>query len=126
VTVSFIGAFLPWPGATGCTAVRWGMRGFHEALKADLKGTNLSATLVAPSVVETEYWQKNRTRRPITPAWIPLLNPEEVAHACLDAVLSRQSIVVLPKGMRLLRVLRHLVPGWVDRVMQRSTGVTRN
>jgi short-subunit dehydrogenase len=126
VTVTFIGAFLPWPGATGCTAVRWGMRGFHEAIKADLGGTNLSATLVAPSVVETEYWQKNRTRKPVTPAWIPLLNPEEVARASLNAALSRKSILVLPKGMRLLRILRHFIPGWVDRVMQRSTGLTRN
>jgi uncharacterized protein len=126
VTVTFIGAFLPWPGATGCTAVRWGMRGFHEAIKADLKGTNLSATLVAPSVVETEYWQKNQTRKPVTPAWVPLLNVEEVARASLNAVLSRKSILILPKGMRVLRILHHIVPGWVDRVMQRSTRLTRN
>jgi len=98
VTITFIGAFLPWPGATGCTAVRWGMRGFHEAIKSDLRGTNSSATLVAPSVVETEYWQKNRTRKPVTAAWIPLLNTEEVARASLNAVLSRKSILILPQG----------------------------
>ncbi len=62
--VTFIGAFLPWPGATGCTAVRWGMRGFHEALRADLRGTNLSATLVAASAVETEYWDKTERECP--------------------------------------------------------------
>ena len=125
VTMTFIGAFLPWPGATGCTAVRWGMRGFHEAIRADLRGTNLTATLVAPSAVETEYWHKNRTRKPVTPAWIPLLNSQEVARASLNAVLSRKSILILPQGMRLLRILHYLVPGWVDRVLQRSTGLTR-
>ena len=66
--VTFIGAFLPWSGATGCTAARWGMRGLHEALRADLRGTDLSATLLATSTVETEYWDKNRTRKPIPPA----------------------------------------------------------
>jgi short-subunit dehydrogenase len=126
VTVSFIGAFLPWPGATGCTAVRWGMRGFHEANRADLRGTNLTATLVAPSAVHTEYWKKHRTRQPVTPAWIPVLSPEEVARASLDAVLKRKSVLILPKGMRLLRILHFFVPRWVDRVMKRSTGLTRN
>jgi uncharacterized protein len=123
--VTFIGAFLPWPGATGCIAVRWGMRGFHEALKADLRGTNLSATLVAASAVETEYWHKNRTPKPVPPAWIPILKPEDVAHAALNALLSRKSVLVLPMGMRLLRTLHHLTPGLVDRVMQRATRLTR-
>jgi short-subunit dehydrogenase len=126
VNVTFIGAFLPWPGATGCTAVRWGMRGLHEAIRADLRGTNLSATLVAPSAVETEYWHKNRTRQPVTPGWIPLLKSEEVARASLDAVLGRKSILIVPRGMRFLRILHYFFPGWVDRVMQRSTGLIRN
>jgi uncharacterized protein len=123
--VTFIGAFLPWPGATGCTAVRWAMRGLHEALTADLRGTNLSTTLVAASAVETEYWQKNRTRRPVTPAWIPVLKPEVVARASLNALLSRKSILVLPAGMQLLRGLHHFIPGLIDRVMQQSTRLTR-
>jgi uncharacterized protein len=125
VTVTFIGAFLPWPGATGCTAVRWGMRGLHEAIRADLRGTNLSTTLVAPSVVDTEYWHKNHTRMPVTPAWIPLLNSEDVAHATLNAVVNRKPLLVLPRTMRFLRLLHHLVPAWVDQVMQRSTRLTR-
>jgi short-subunit dehydrogenase len=124
--VTFIGAFLPWAGATGCTAARWGMRGFHEALRADLRETNLSATLVAASAVETEYWIKNQTRMPITPAWIPILTPEEVARAALDALLNRKSILVLPRAMRFLRVIHYLLPGWVDGVMRESAGLTRN
>jgi short-subunit dehydrogenase len=124
--VTFIGAFLPWPGATGCTAVRWGMRGFHEALRADLRDTNLSATLVAASAVETEYWSKNQTSAPVTPAWIPMLKAEEVARASLNALLMRKSVLILPVGMHLLCTLHHIVPGLVDGLMQRATGLTRN
>jgi short-subunit dehydrogenase len=120
--VTFIGAFLPWPGATGCMAVRWGIRGLHEALRADLRGTKLSATLVAASTVETGYWRKNRTRQPVTPAWISILKPEEVAHATLDALTARKSVLILPAGIRLLRILHHFIPGWVDRLMRESTG----
>jgi uncharacterized protein len=126
INVTFIWAFLPWPGATGCIAVRWGMRGFHEALKADLRGTNLSATLVSPGAGETEYWHKNQTRRPVTPAWIPLLNCEDVARASVNAALSRKSILFLPKEMRLLHTLHHFFPKWVNRLMQRSTALLRN
>jgi short-subunit dehydrogenase len=123
--VTFIGAFLPWPGATGCTAARWGMRGLHEAMRADLKGTNLTTTLVAASVVETEYWRKHQTRRPTTPSWIPVLKPEEVARASLNALTRHQSTLVLPTGMLLLRALHCLVPGMIDRLMQRSTAMSR-
>jgi short-subunit dehydrogenase len=126
VNVTFIGAFLPWPGATGCTAVRWGMRGLHEAMRADLRGTNLTATLVAASAVDTEYWNKNKTPRPVAPTWIPILKPEEVARAALTAIQNRQPLLILPRGMRLLQALHHLIPGWVDRVMQRATRLTRN
>jgi len=123
--VTFIGAFLPWPGATGCTAVRWGMRGFHEALRADLRGTNLTTTLVAASAVETQYWTKNQTRQPAPPFWIPVLKPEEVARASLNALVRRKAVLVLPAGMHLLRALHYLIPGWVDRVMQQLTALTR-
>jgi uncharacterized protein len=119
--MTFIGAFLPWPGATGCTAARWGMRGLHEALRADLRGTNLSATLIAAAAVETEYWAKNRTKRPATPRWLPLLAPENVARASLDALIRRRSILILPAGMVLLRFLHSLIPGLIDDAMHRWT-----
>jgi uncharacterized protein len=123
--MTFIGAFLPWPGATGCTAARWGMRGLHEAMTADLRGTNLTTTLLATSVVETEYWTKNCTRRPVTPFWSPVLRAEEVARASLEALMKRQTLLVLPRGMRLLRILHSLMPGMVDNVMQRATAISR-
>jgi short-subunit dehydrogenase len=123
--VTFIGAFLPWPGATGCTAVRWGMRGLHEAMRADLRGTNLSTTLIAASVVETEYWHRNQTKKPVTPGWIPILSPDAVARASLDALLTRKPILILPKGMRLLRALHFFMPGWIDHIMRQATGLTR-
>ena len=94
-------------------------------MRRDLRGTNLSTTLVAASAVKTEYWGKYKMRMPITPAWIPVLEPEVAARASLDALLSRKSVLILPKGMRFLRALHYFTPGLVDRVMQRSTGLTR-
>jgi short-subunit dehydrogenase len=101
------------------------MRGFHEALRADLRGTNLTTTLVAASAVETQYWTKNQTRQPTPPFWIPVLKPEEVARASLNALVRRKAVLVLPAGMQFLRALHYLIPGWVDRVMQQLTALTR-
>ena len=39
VNVTSPAARIPWPGATAYTAARWAMRGFTEALQADLAGT---------------------------------------------------------------------------------------
>ena len=71
-------------------------------------------------------WQKNRTRQPVTPAWISILKPEEVARATLDALMDRKSVLILPTAMRVLRILAHFIPGWVDRLMQESTGLMRS
>jgi short-subunit dehydrogenase len=123
--VTFIGAFLPWPGATGCTAVRWGMRGLHEAIRADLRGTKLNATLVAASATATEYWTKNRTRPPLLPSWIPVLQAEDVANATLDALLRKKSTVTIPTAMLLLRAVHPFIPSLVDAVVRRAAGQTR-
>ena len=36
---------LPWPGATSYTAARWALRGLHEALCQDLRGTGVRSAL---------------------------------------------------------------------------------
>jgi short-subunit dehydrogenase len=123
--VSSIAAYLPWPGATVYTAQRWAMRGFHEALRADFKGTNLCATLLAPSAVDTEYFEKNKTRRPVTPGFIPLLRAEDVARKFLDAVAERKSVVILPPGTEFLRKLSFVLPKFVATAMKKSAGKPR-
>jgi short-subunit dehydrogenase len=73
--------------------------------------------------VETEYWTKNRTRRPLTPSWIPILKPEEVARASLNALMRRKSVLILPKVMLLLRFLHQFHPSLVEDAMHRWTAI---
>jgi short-subunit dehydrogenase len=123
--VSSIAAFLPWSSATVYTAVRWAIRGLHEALRADLCGTNLSVTLAATAAVKTEYFNKNLSPVPVTPFWIPLLEPDQVAAAFIDALVNRRSILVIPKGIDLLRSLHYLLPSFVNTAMRTSAGQPR-
>jgi len=123
--VSSIAAFLPWSSATTYTSARWALRGLHEALRADLKETNLSATLAATAAVQTEYFRKNRSPVPVTPSWIPMIQPERFAKEFLDALVRRQALLIMPRGMKILRMLHLLFPNFVDSAMRESAGQPR-
>ena len=123
--VSSIACYLPWSGATAYTAQRWAMRGFNEALRADFKGTKLSATLLACSTVDTGYFEKNQTRRPVASGFIPVLNADDVARKFLDAIIGQKSILVLPRGMELLRRMSFLFPKLVAGAMEKAAGRPR-
>ena len=123
--VSSIACFLPWPGATAYTAQRWAIRGFNEALRADLRGTKLSATLLACAAVDTEYFDKNKTRRPVTPGFIPVLKSRDVASRYLDAIAVGKSFLVMPFGMELLRRMSYWFPAFVAAQLEKAAGKPR-
>jgi uncharacterized protein len=45
VNISSVGSRFVWPGAAAYLAARWAVRGFTEALRADLDGTGIGVTL---------------------------------------------------------------------------------
>ena len=59
VNVASIGAFLVWPNAAGYVSARWAMRGFNEALRAELYGTRIGVGLVAFAQVSSSFWEHN-------------------------------------------------------------------
>lgn len=48
-----------WPGAIGYAAARWALRGFSEALRADLAATGVGVTEAVIGKVNSSYWSKN-------------------------------------------------------------------
>jgi uncharacterized protein len=123
--VSSIACYLPWSGATGYTATRWAMRGFNEALRADFRGTRLSATLLACSTVDTEYFKKNKTRVPAASGFIPVLKADHVARQFLDAIAARKPVLILPPGMDLLRKMSFFFPAFVAGMVDKAAGKAR-
>jgi NADP-dependent 3-hydroxy acid dehydrogenase YdfG len=55
VNVSSVGSRFVWPGATAYIAARWAVRGFTQALRADLADTGIHVTLYESGVVQSEY-----------------------------------------------------------------------
>jgi short-subunit dehydrogenase len=113
VNVTSLAAYLPWPGATGYAAVRWAMRGFSEALAADLAGTGIGVSLVVPPEVDTPYFDTNPGTRPRIPniaRLYPTLSADAVARAIVRAVERNRREVILPWTMRLTLLSHRLFP----------------
>jgi short-subunit dehydrogenase len=117
-------SYLAWPNACAYTAARHALAGFTEALRADVKGTGLSVTLVVLGVVESPYWERNPGSREHVPAVNPMLAPilstAEAAQAIIAGVEARKRSVVKPPILRTLFLLNAVAPRLVARQLRRA------
>jgi short-subunit dehydrogenase len=128
VNVTSPAAFCPWPGATAYSAARWAMRGFTEALRADLAGTGVHVALVAPGEVRSAYFDNNPgsyERLPrIAARLYRALTVDEVARMIVRAIERERRLVVAPALLRLTLGFHRFLPRPVEWVI-RATGHRR-
>jgi len=122
VTINSPASRLVWPGATGYVAARWALRGFTQALRADLRGTGLRVTQVVPGLVLSPYFEHNPgawARIPkIGRLLVPAVTPEQVARAIVWAVAHDWDEHVIPFMLRVFYVLHSLAPWLVEWLLQ--------
>jgi short-subunit dehydrogenase len=112
-----------WPGATGYTAARWALKGFTEALRADLRGTGLSVTSVVPAKVLSPYFDHNPgtlERGPRLARLIPDLTTEQAAEGVLWAAAHNRREHVMPAMLRVFYGLHWLAPRLMEGVLVRT------
>jgi short-subunit dehydrogenase len=127
VTVNAPIAWITWPHAAGYAGARWALRGFGEALRADLFGTKIKVTQVVAATVETEYFSHQEGARDTVPRISRImrtLTPEDVAEGIVRGVEGGKRIVFLPRLLRAIIVSSRLFPRVVDELVVR-TGRTR-
>ncbi|MGI0116267.1 SDR family NAD(P)-dependent oxidoreductase [Zooshikella sp. RANM57] len=61
-------------------AMKWGCRGFTEALRVELSGTNIQVVGVYPSGMQTAFWQNNAVAHD---QYEQYMHPDEVAKIIL-------------------------------------------
>jgi NAD(P)-dependent dehydrogenase (short-subunit alcohol dehydrogenase family) len=87
VTIGSVSDHVAYTGSTAYAASKYGLRGMHEVLRAELARTGVRTTLVSPGPVDTPIWD------PVDPDSQPgftkrsaMLHADDVADAVLFAV----------------------------------------
>lgn len=85
-----------FPGNGAYAASKFGVRGLHEVLLAELRGTGVRVTLLEPAATDTPIWESiDREANAGLPPRRAMLDPRSVA-ACALFVASRPAKVQVP------------------------------
>jgi NADP-dependent 3-hydroxy acid dehydrogenase YdfG len=75
-----------FPGNGAYSASKYGLRGLHEVLLQELRGTGVRATLVEPAATDTPLWDDvDAAANPGLPSRAAMLRPDDVARAVVFA-----------------------------------------
>jgi NADP-dependent 3-hydroxy acid dehydrogenase YdfG len=88
VTIGSVGDRQTFPDNGAYSAAKFGVRGMHEVLRTELRGTGVRASLVSPASVDTALWDGFDTESPDSPfpSRNNMLSACDVARAVLFAV----------------------------------------
>ncbi len=126
VCMTSVAAYIHVPGASGYGVARWAMRAFAGQLRADLQGTGVGVTLVAPAEVDSPYWGHNPGARERVPKASILLGgaltPEAAARGVVRAIERDAKEEIIP---RQAAVIIKLTPQPLLEWLVRRTGWRR-
>jgi NADP-dependent 3-hydroxy acid dehydrogenase YdfG len=87
VTIGSVVDHHPYAGNAAYGASKYGVRGLHEILQAELQGSGIRTTLVSPGPTDTRLWDPlDPDGRDDLPARGSMLAPLDVANAVVYAV----------------------------------------
>lgn len=87
VTIGSVAGRVAFPHNGAYSASKFGVRGLHAVLDAELRGTGVRATLVEPAATDTPLWDAvDAERHPSLPPRAAMLSAGAVADAVVYAV----------------------------------------
>jgi 3-dehydrosphinganine reductase len=114
--VGFIGVF----GYTDYAAAKFGVIGFSEALRSELKRYNIVVSVLCPPDTDTPgFVEENKTKPPETKAISATANvmkPEDVAKALLKGMAKKKFVIIPNVDGRFTYIMKRLLPGLVELV----------
>lgn len=96
INVGSVAGRKAFPGNAAYSASKFGLRGFHEVLLEEVRGTGVRATLLEPAATDTSLWDPlDPDADPGLPDRAAMLSADDVAEAVLF-VASRPDSVRIP------------------------------
>jgi NADP-dependent 3-hydroxy acid dehydrogenase YdfG len=87
VTIGSSSDHIAYPGNSAYAAAKYGLRGLHEVIAAELAGTGVRATLVSPGAVDTAMWDAiDPDSKPGFRKRQDMMRPEDVAETVVFVV----------------------------------------
>jgi uncharacterized protein len=77
------------PQETIYCAVKWGARGYNEALKAACKGTNINVITICPGGINTPFWKPDSG---MSPNVSKFMDPQELANVIFNILIERKTL----------------------------------
>lgn len=95
ISIGSVADHTGFPENAAYAASKYGLRGLHETLAAEYRGTGVRLTLVSPGATDTTIWDPFAPeRRPGFPPRTAMLRPEDVADAVLFAATRPEHVHV--------------------------------
>ena len=96
VNIGSVAGRRAFPGNGAYSASKFGLRGLHEVLLEEIRGTGVSATLLEPAATDTPLWDPlDPDHDPNLPARAAMLQAADVARGVIF-VLTRPDEVAIP------------------------------
>ena len=88
VTLGSIADRTVYSGNVAYSAAKFGLRGVHEVLRAELRGTGVKTTLISPAATNTDIWNDVTVTDPVNRPHSkrPMLEPADVVSAVMFAL----------------------------------------
>jgi len=104
VNVGSIAGRIAFPGNAAYSASKYGLRGMHEVLAAELRGTGVRATLLEPAATDTPIWDPFQPdEREDLPSRESMMRPDDVARAVRYIVTQPAEVEVTHLAIRSAR-----------------------
>lgn len=121
VNIASASALLPLPFAATYASSKWAVLGFSESLLEELRLTghhNVRVTTVCPGYIATGMFADAKT-----PFLMPMLTPHGLAERIVAAVRSNRELLNTPWQVKLLPIIKGLMPRFVQRWLGDRLGV---
>lgn len=93
VSIGSVAGRRPFPHNGAYSASKYGLRGLHAVLDAEVRGTGVRSTLIEPAATDTELWDAiDAAASPELPARPAMMMADDVADAVLYALTRRPGI----------------------------------